>query len=84
MAKIAPIKNPRSAFGLTHIRNYIYVFGGDEGILQAERYNILTDQWEYFGGNWPYHLIAVTAGKFKDRYIFTVGGINYSLHQNGS
>ena len=77
MTKIAPIKHPRTAFGLTHIRNYIYVFGGDEHVLQGERYNIITDEWEYFGDKWPYHLIAVTAGKFKERYIFSAGGINY-------
>ena len=77
MTKVAPIKHPRTAFGLTHMRNYISVLGGDENILQGERYTILTDQWEYFGDKWPYHLIAVTAGKFKERYIFIAGGINY-------
>ena len=77
MTKIAPIKHPRTAFGLTYIRNYIYIFGGDEHVLQGERYNVLTDEWEYFGDRWPYHLIAVTGGKFKERYIFSAGGINY-------
>ena len=33
MSKIAPIKRARSAFGITHIRNYIYVLGGEEEIF---------------------------------------------------
>ena len=33
MTKVAPIKRARSAFGITHIRNYIYVLGGEEEIF---------------------------------------------------
>ena len=33
MTKIAPIKRARSSFGITHIRNYIYVLGGEEEIF---------------------------------------------------
>ena len=47
-----------------NIRNYIYVFGGDEGILHTERYNIITNIWEDFGEAWPYHLVATTGGKY--------------------
>jgi Kelch motif len=67
ISKIASIKRPRSAFGIVYIRNYIYVFGGDEKIYQTERYNMLNDTWEDFGKPWPYHLVAVTGSKLKDR-----------------
>ena len=33
LTKVSPIKRARSAFGITHIRNYIYVLGGDEEIF---------------------------------------------------
>ena len=33
LTAVAPIKRARSAFGITHIRNYIYVLGGDEEIF---------------------------------------------------
>lgn len=52
-------------------------------ILQTERYNIIQDVWEDFGNLWPYHLVATTGGKYQDRYIFTVGGLNYPKHFNG-
>jgi hypothetical protein len=58
------------------------VFGGDETILQTERYNMITDTWEDFGQPWPYHLVAVTGGTYKNRYLFTVGGLNYTLYFN--
>lgn len=33
MTQVAPIKRARSAFGITNIRNYIFVLGGDEEIF---------------------------------------------------
>jgi hypothetical protein len=40
---------------------------------------MIADKWEDYGDDWLYHLVAVTAGKFKERYIFTIGGLNYTL-----
>jgi len=44
----------------------------------------LTDTWEDFGNAWPYSLVAVTGGKYKERYLFTVGGLNYQKYFGGS
>ena len=45
---------------------------------------MITNKWEDFGDLCPYHLVAVTAGKYKERYIFTVGGLNYDEYFKGS
>lgn len=57
--------------------------GGSQGKsypIQSERYDVLSDQWEDFGPPLPYLLIAPTAFKVKERYIFLIGGLNYNMY----
>jgi hypothetical protein len=46
LAKIANIKEARSAFGIVNIKQYIYVISGSQGIKSCERYDITTNVWE--------------------------------------
>jgi hypothetical protein len=48
----------------------------------CERYNTLTDSWELIPPL-PYDLTALTAFKFKERYIVAMGGMNYTLYYYG-
>ena len=57
--------------------------GGSQGKsypIQSERYDVLNDQWDDFGPPLPYLLIAPTAFKVKERYIFLIGGLNYNMY----
>ena len=79
LTKIANINEGRSAFGIVSINQYIYVISGSQGIKGCERYDITTNVWEKYA-DLPYDLIAVTATKYKERYLIAIGGINYILY----
>jgi hypothetical protein len=36
---------------------------------------MIENKWDYYGEPSPYPMEALTAMKFKERYIFIVGGI---------
>lgn len=48
----------------------------------CERYDTINDIWEQMPPI-PYDLVAVTAFKFKERYIVALGGMNYTLYYYG-
>ncbi len=79
ITKVASIQNARSAFGIVNIKQYIYVVSGQQGLPGCERYDIINDTWEQLPPI-PYDLTAVTAFKFKERYIIAVGGMNYAMY----
>ena len=78
ITKIADILTGRSAFGIVNIKQYIYVISGQSGLPGCERYNIKSDKWEEIPPL-PYDLVALTAFKFKERYVIAMGGMNYHL-----
>ena len=51
-------------------------------ILEDERYDILTDSWEDFGDQQIIALRASTTGKYKERYIFQIGGMNPDIDED--
>ena len=83
MRRVASLRVPRSAFGITWIRQHIYVIGGStkyEEKVQNERYDILADKWEDFEPSLDFELVAPNAFKVSERYIFIIGGLNYMYH----
>ena len=42
----------------------------------------MSDKWEEYQ-ELPYDLVAVTATKYKERYLIAMGGMNYLLHIYG-
>jgi Kelch motif len=49
--EISPLKIPRYAFGSVILNHHIYCIGGlmhnEENLKSCERYNTLTDSWEF-------------------------------------
>ena len=46
--------------------------------VENERYDTITNEWSgNIMPNLPYYLIATTALKLKERYIYLIGGLNY-------
>jgi hypothetical protein len=82
LSRIADIITGRSAFGIVNIRQYIYVISGSQGLQGCERYDIMSDKWEEYQ-ELPYDLVAVTATKYKERYLIAMGGMNYLLYSFG-
>ena len=50
---------------------------------ETERYDILGDSWEDFSPMVDFSLVAPTAIKVKERYIFLIGGLNYMRNYYG-
>ncbi len=80
MTRVADIGIARSAFGITFINQYIYCCGGTSGWSQylesCERYDMIQDKWKNYS-QLPEQLIATTATKFEERYIYLIGGLNH-------
>lgn len=51
--------------------------GGNQRLDKCERYNILTNVWEEFAVL-PSYRVAPSAVTLENRYIYLVGGFNYS------
>ena len=58
------------------------MISGSQGIHECERYDIISDIWEEYQ-ELPYDLVAVTATKYKERYLIAMGGMNYLLYSFG-
>ena len=73
----------RSAFGITWIRQHIFVIGGVSEFqrkIPNERYDILGDQWSNYDPPLDIDLVAPNAFKVSERFIFLIGGLNYMHH----
>ncbi|TNV82438.1 hypothetical protein FGO68_gene8821 [Halteria grandinella] len=71
------MKGPRLCFGITCIRDSIYVMGGNNGAFESlrscEEYSISQDRWNAFP-SLPQAINGATAIKFEERYIYLIGG----------